>query len=411
MEYLRHLQQDALLVVNFGLKSGKLDDDGLSTAIAKVAARPDIDLAAPEALALQHEFRLALQKIQPVTLIDLQRGFDPFARSSDGKPVPVARTRFAFVSKTAFIVGALLLAFLCAYYTSWQREADKLFAAMAELEGERATAILDEIVFTAHGAKNLFDLDAADAGQNSAVAALNERIEALRRYDSVVGAAAAKSASLMQDFNVFQRVSYSVMSLARLFGDDGRLSLPQGDCGLFTAPAAGRVIEIAAKSSIEVFADGIDKMKYARYLIRCKIGLAASDSQYSLIQSFITGNVDSIRALYPVVAQWILPALYGSFGAIMYFMRIFIAPTYPDPAASVVVFRVILAAFTGIFVVWFMTPSVLGDAGIVSLSFGSLFLAFIFGFSIDIFYDILDKLARTAGHAVGQLGSGGKPAG
>ena len=79
--------------------------------------------------------RVAIERNGPVTLIDLQKGFDPFARSSDGNPVPVTRSRFAFVSKTAFIVGALLLAFLCAYYTSWQREADKLFAAMAELEG------------------------------------------------------------------------------------------------------------------------------------------------------------------------------------------------------------------------------------------------------------------------------------
>ena len=48
------------------------------------------------------------------------------------------------------------------------------------------------------------------------------------------------------------------------------------------------------------------------------------------------------------------------------------------------------------------------SAGIVDLSFGSLFLAFIFGFSVDIFYGILDRLARTAGDAVSQIGSGSR---
>ena len=54
-----------------------------------------------------------------------------------------------------------------------------------------------------------------------------------------------------------------------------------------------------------------------------------------------------------------------------------------------------------------------GSAGKADRRLEALILSvfFIFGFSIDIFYDILDKLARTAGHAVGQLGSGGKPAG
>ncbi|TFF19836.1 hypothetical protein E3C22_19380 [Jiella endophytica] len=400
MDYLRQLSADALLVANFGLKSGKLDSDRLARAIQGLAAKPDADLSTPETLTLQQELRLALHKIQPVTLIDLQQGFDPFARDGEGAPERRVTPFIDRLFKWSFFWLALVLAVLCSYYTSWQREADKLFVEVSQLEDDRQAALLDEIIFAAFGAKDVFDLRVSDPARSSGAVALQDRMNTLRRYDIRLNTVANRAARLTLNANV---LDYAIASIKAMLFTYGR-NVPQGDCFL---PEARKIIDATEKGddNFSRFLQGVDLLSGARYVLRCKLRMNGSD--FIQIEESVSEKVEVVRNFYPTVTQWLLPALYGAFGAVMYFMRIYITSIYPDPPRSAVLFRVILAAFTGIFVVWFTTPSVISDAGIVNLSFGSLFLAFIFGFSVDIFYDILDKLARTAGNAVGQLGSGG----
>ena len=101
------------------------------------------------------------------------------------------------------------------------------------------------------------------------------------------------------------------------------------------------------------------------------------------------------------LGQWVLPALYGMLGAIIFHMRRLLDPATPDPSWMRITFRVLLGAFAGIIIVWFVTPStqkITQGEFITLTSFG---LAFLVGFSTDVFFRALDRLVDYMSGAIG----------
>jgi hypothetical protein len=116
-------------------------------------------------------------------------------------------------------------------------------------------------------------------------------------------------------------------------------------------------------------------------------------------------TVYSLSQKTDVVGRWWLPGLYGALGAMVFTMRALLNPICPDPMPARVALRVSLGAFAGTSIAWFWTGSPTEGLNFASLSLGLLTLAFLFGFAIDVFFALLDRLVTLASGAVSKMGS------
>ena len=104
-------------------------------------------------------------------------------------------------------------------------------------------------------------------------------------------------------------------------------------------------------------------------------------------------------------AMWILPCLYAALGSMLYFMRLILDQSQVNPPVFRIVHRVALAALAGMILAWFWEPTFGRNAEFQSIGFGLFTLAFIVGFSIDVFFTLLDRLVNMSNAAISKLGA------
>jgi hypothetical protein len=106
-----------------------------------------------------------------------------------------------------------------------------------------------------------------------------------------------------------------------------------------------------------------------------------------------------------IIGTWVLPAIYGALGALVYYMRQFMNPLRRDPNGTKVIMRVSLGALAGILLAWFWTTTSVSDSLTVpNIGLGTLTFAFIIGFSIEVFFGFLDRTVQLANQSVRQMG-------
>lgn len=113
-------------------------------------------------------------------------------------------------------------------------------------------------------------------------------------------------------------------------------------------------------------------------------------------------QVKSIIAPY---AAWILPALFACLGAMIYFLRLLVDPTQPSPRVNRVVHRMALAALAGVIAGWFWEPAFGANSEFQAAGLGLFTFAFVIGFSIEIFFSLLDRLVDISSTAITKLGT------
>lgn len=99
-----------------------------------------------------------------------------------------------------------------------------------------------------------------------------------------------------------------------------------------------------------------------------------------------------------------LPALYGALGSLMYFMRRILDPLLPNPTVARIGHRVALGALAGMVLAWLWDGMFSENESFKTVGFGLFTLAFVFGFAIDVFFALLDRLVKLAGNSVARLG-------
>ncbi len=112
-----------------------------------------------------------------------------------------------------------------------------------------------------------------------------------------------------------------------------------------------------------------------------------------------------LRESMSLLGLWLLPGLYGMLGAVIFHMRRLLDATLPNPSWLRFGYRIVLGGFAGIIVVWFWTPTsqkLTQPAFATLTSFG---LAFLVGFSTDVFFQALDRLVTYLSQAVGTAAS------
>ena len=103
------------------------------------------------------------------------------------------------------------------------------------------------------------------------------------------------------------------------------------------------------------------------------------------------------------VSAWILPAIYGALGALVYHLRACLDRYRPDPRFARALMRTFLGAFAGVAFGW-LWPNTTNDGILTILPLGVYALAFLIGYSIDIFFALLDKLVVTLSSSIENVG-------
>ncbi len=99
---------------------------------------------------------------------------------------------------------------------------------------------------------------------------------------------------------------------------------------------------------------------------------------------------DKLRFPSRALGAWLLPALYGALGAAIYYLRRLLRTSLPNPPFARVATRVVLGGLAGVLVASMWTAPVGTGQNLMTLS--PFLVAFLFGYSIEIFFRLLDKL-------------------
>ncbi|RWD50016.1 MAG: hypothetical protein EOS36_30755 [Mesorhizobium sp.] len=119
----------------------------------------------------------------------------------------------------------------------------------------------------------------------------------------------------------------------------------------------------------------------------------------------MTAQIGGLNAVLSPYALWILPALYGSLGAIMFHMRMILNPLLPNPTLARLVHRIVLGALAGMVLAWFLGPDTKLGGQASAIGFSLFTFAFLFGFSLDIFFTILDQFVSMSVTGIKKFGS------
>jgi len=126
----------------------------------------------------------------------------------------------------------------------------------------------------------------------------------------------------------------------------------------------------------------------------------APNSIYSL-----TSQIKTLGEVLTPYSLWILPAFYGALGAIMFHMRMILNPLLPNPPLARLIHRIALGALAGMILAWFMAPGTKLGGEVTGIGFSLFTFAFLFGFSLDIFFTILDQFVSMSVAGIKKFGT------
>ncbi|WP_217571913.1 hypothetical protein [Mesorhizobium sp. GbtcB19] len=121
--------------------------------------------------------------------------------------------------------------------------------------------------------------------------------------------------------------------------------------------------------------------------------------------STLTLQAKTLGEVLSPYALWILPALYGALGGIMFHMRMILNPLLPNPPLARLIHRIALGALAGMILAWFMAPGTKLGGEVTGIGFSLFTFAFLFGFSLDIFFTILDQFVSMSVAGIKKFGT------
>ncbi|MET2830604.1 hypothetical protein [Mesorhizobium shangrilense] len=151
----------------------------------------------------------------------------------------------------------------------------------------------------------------------------------------------------------------------------------------------------------DYFANVAKEYFYANIYNNCFESIKYGPSYIPSMDDF-SSSVSSLIAPY---AMWILPGLYGAIGATIFYLRMILDPLVPDPSKSRIFHRIVLGALSGMVLAWFWVPDTRFGTDLANIGFSLFALCFIFGFSLDVFFAMLDRFVKVSVGAIGQMGA------
>lgn len=434
----RSIVEDAERIAAFGMRSGQITDAGFYEAVSNAAAvGNEIKWSDPAMKALGAPLGKAVEAVGPDILVGLKTGWDPYEPS--GRPHRRSRWFCLALTFMMIVVGA--------YYTLWHaRTAELLKFEFARSVTDQEEAVrrmmlplLAATVQTddpAPDAPIVSASTASPAGQPAApdtarlgllleatddvrqlhqsIARYRERLDYLHEGRLMWQGQAKAAYMFLEDVHAYlgsaegrppwspDRVEWQdpdvlmkeqvdlLMRAASVQRETVREICASGD-----QPAVIKAF-LGQRADVGTTADALVNVRTLRecFLLALGVNSAIKGDGYET-------KFDELEHMLTVVNNWLLPALYGALGALVYYMRQFLNPLRPNPGLARVVMRVSLGALAGILIAWFQTTTASNDGlGITTLGLGSLMIAFIVGFSIDVFFNALERVVQSANAAI-----------
>ena len=403
---LASLVEDADLVANVGVRIGRLQGTELLTALCNAREALEKNCATPAIVAdLEKSLNSAVRDIAPITLQDLRSGWTPF-RSHQQKRL----------GTYLFGVFSVLLIVVTAYTTQIYDRARSLYATTMELQetrgAEQATRLFGLLK------RNQEDvIDSLTNGKKDFLyEAFSKSLSDLQVMNLKFLAYAPVANEVMRDLDMASR-------LKEVFGNGAIAGNPTNDPKIAAYIANYSAARGAPDSNgpSQADEDPISMQDQAgssgsaltsllhRHINELREFNAIINVGFDpLVPIDYSYNIVPLRDSMRFLGSWLLPALYGMLGAVLFHMRRLLDPNLPNPTFLRFAYRIVLGGFAGIIVVWFWMPSSpkLSQPDFATLtSFG---VAFLVGFSTDIFFQALDRLVTYLSQVVGSAGS--KPA-
>lgn len=386
---LHALILDARLLLEYAVRAGKLPDDALSDAIHRLEQSD----SAVHVIDLQNAMNAVVTAIAPMTLVDLRAGRNPF----DARNVR-SRSRWQIGLSLATLA---LIAVIAYYQYLVQREESALLAYRDVLAARGSERITDVRKLVQQGNALAQDSCQRDNYQKA-------RHE-LRQLASRTVVASTTLYQLSQ-MSAWPFVETAGSVIERLGGGPAVAAAIASPVAL-TPPAPPDPRDVATDPCDDsqrprlvpagysdwlrrVVLDSIDEFCFASKLSIDQ--LAATDpirggsASYFGPQGIDHDPVAKVEQRLRVHVGWLLPFLYGLLGACVYVMRRLLFDTKGVVVENVViVLRLALGALAGVAIGWFAVPAV--PAAPSSMPY---LIAFFAGFSIDIFFSLLDRFNR-----------------
>jgi hypothetical protein len=408
-DVLSDLLDDAKKVVVYGQRTGRLRDSSLAKAIAAASKLTQADWGDKAIIDLQVALNRSIQWIAPTTLADLRSDWDPFGRDE------IERDR-GF--KYAFIAFSLVVMLAAAWYTLQYNAAAAGVVELETIVKENVQQKIGEIVRKVRNSDE--ELGKIAVGGNSATDGelYFELVDALRLYDKRVKGASSFAVSFLLLSDTPPYILWSMV--APMIGLVSAGNATQYDhCSGLPTPgippptAKDRIIAASGSANLQAASKVEDAARpdnfsvlYQQYRndthrILCTANIRTTPFDIPPIEEMTMRT----KARINLLALWVLPGLYGALGATIYYMRRILDPTIRDPRIVRIVHRVALGAFSGIIVAWFWSPTAGLYADFAKVGLNLFGVAFIIGFSVDIFFAFLERLVQLGQRWIRQLGS------
>ncbi len=409
-------------VAAFGQRAGLLKDTKLVDAIQAVKAEDDPDWSNPAVKRLQEALNAAAIMIRPVTIVDLKR-WDPFAERQQGF------TRYDAL-RWVYVILAILMISVAIHYTQWLSRAE----AVVKIQDQNLAGQLDRMLQEINDSF-LTSPDAAIEALSDTVGgpardALREKLReakiladarwaAHREYnlinqrfymlwDVVLN---GNLSAIRKDFDSFSARMKALPTVPPISVDPNpcrttatkmRAHVLEAQLAVATALATSGTTGVAPKQTLSQAVDRMDTRvsedRIGETTLRCLVNADRATSGVSYDEAELKQKIET-------VGLWLLPALFGAFGAVVHHLRACWNRLRPDPRFGRAMLRIFLGAFGGISFGWFWSPGTDGDVLRETLPLGAFAVAFLIGYSIDIFFALLDKLVATMSGAIERIGS------
>ena len=397
---VEQLVADAEQVVAVAVRLGRLKDHAILSDLNRVKFRPAGTAPDPESVvALQTSLNVAVNDIAPISVRDLRSGWSPFITKKTGGSV-ICMGLFAIVLMCVTAYMTLLYNRVSLVHTNLvelqsaraPEQTTRLYNLFKKNEGDMRDALRrgDRDLVTEVFYKNLFDLQSTYERLEASVSLapqvtdeaaifqrLQERLESIVRWVSGASDRADPAAAAVQE------------EIEKLSRNYGRIGVGPALAG--PGPAAGSLpTDPPDKNAVEAFFSSLTQFVNM-------IGLPRADPRAGVP---LYDAIFRLREALNSIGLWYLPALYGMLGSVVFYMRRFLDPNVPNPPWINTAYRIFLGAFAGIIVVWFWAPTPHKGGEMTFSNLSSFAVAFLVGFSIEIFFQAMDRLVTNIGQAV-----------
>jgi hypothetical protein len=382
---LRDLVSDAKRIIAYATRNGVILQPELLTATYRVEAHlaNERELTNEDKIALITQLNLAANAIRPVTLIDLGSRWRPFSGGRNSMAV-----------RAAVSVLAIAIIALAGYYTNVYMAAGQ---ALAELTSIQAQAPADKAArlyrMYLHN-PHLFTDIPGESDDLHYEPYLRGK-EDLSNLDADILTTQTEVFRLDQRSNLFA----SLKSLWKKSSRPAQAAIARATTPVVASPAAApSVKEVDAAAAPQ--APDLPQSE-EDFLIRIGAPNVATlvDPTYSASQSTLAFQVEKVRELVESLGDLVLPTLFGMIGTIVFELRRMLNPMAPNEAVERMIVRTALGGLAGLSITFILKPlHVMQDGAHAGMAVFAA--AFLLGFSIDVFFSILDKLVTTLSQSI-----------